>query len=153
MSADFRAIEGFLPGIQERLVDPGKLNQAEIEDVLDSFLGLLIERLADNRAVRVPGFGRFTANVKNGRLYFKFVPYRAVKDHLRTALQGRQMMDKYAVVQSSDGNGKTAAAKGNCPEPGCGKPLEKEASVKKCPEHGTKPFEAKEGKDGSRDQA
>ena len=60
-------------------------------------------------------------------------------------------MDKYAVVQDQ-GDGKTASKRDTCPE--CGQELEKNASVKKCPTHGTKPFEPKETPDAkSQDQA
>ncbi len=154
MTADFRSMKGFIPEIRERVQQPGKLTQDQIQEILDSFLGVIVDRLVDNQSISIPGFGRFTARVTSNKLYFTFRPYLGVRRYLKVALQGRQVMgdmEKYGVVQKKDEDeGKTAEAKDVCIEPGCGKPLEKDAAVKKCPEHGTEPFESKEESSGDR---
>ena len=48
-------------------------------------------------------------------------------------------MDKYAVLTQTDDNNIKLASESICPI--CGAKLE-ELNVKKCPVHGTKPFEA-----------
>lgn len=55
-------------------------------------------------------------------------------------------MEKYGVQEDTSPD-KKASPVGTCPI--CGAPLEKTASVHKCPTHGTKPFEKKdEGQNG-----
>lgn len=49
-------------------------------------------------------------------------------------------MEKYGVEEEPEDNEKTAEQP-KCPEPGCDELLEKHGSVRKCPVHGTEPFE------------
>lgn len=51
-------------------------------------------------------------------------------------------MEKYAVEEVPEET-KTASTD-SCPEPGCDKVVEKHGETRKCPDHGTKPFEKKE---------
>lgn len=48
-------------------------------------------------------------------------------------------MDKYGVDTAKED--KTADIDSKCPE--CGKPVEVDGEVLRCPDHGTKPFEKK----------
>lgn len=63
----------------------------------------------------------------------------------RDLLQKGKPMEKYGVETKDDGE-KSAAAEnvaGDAPNhcPICGKPVETHGTVKKCPEHGSEPFE------------
>ena len=51
-------------------------------------------------------------------------------------------MEKYGVEETSDDT-KTATTP-VCPKPGCGRDTEKHGDIRKCPVHGTEPFEKKD---------
>lgn len=59
------------------------------------------------------------------------------------------VMEKLGVEETPE-NDKTAASKGTCPE--CGSALDPNSTVRKCPTHGTKPFEPKESPNAASDK-
>lgn len=129
----------FAPRIRAEL---GKdLTYAEVSQILDVFIGIIIGDLSDNGKVTVPGLGEFRARYMSGRrLYVKFAPHPITKRALSASLGGRYQMEKYGVEQEQSTD-KTAAKVGTCPS--CGQQLEASSAVPKCPKCGTKPFEQK----------
>ena len=148
MKKPFSPHDDYAVLLHQRLAEP-RPSVRQIRQVLDLHVELLLEELVYREAVLLPGLGRLVlSNTKvarrhhwepDGLLRLDDGVQRRIADNR----EGRSLMgmEKYSVEQGQEGDAKTAADRGKCPK--CGRPLEKTASVHKCPEHGTEPFEKK----------